>query len=85
MKKDILALLSLALIIAVLIHGTNIQSVDEYYLTHIDDITPAERDGFLSVFAVIPVLQNYDELDKPCNPINTCRKTALYCRKPNMC
>ena len=84
MKKDILALLSLALIIAVLIHGTNIQSVDEYYLTHIDDITPQSETVFISI-RCDTVLQNYDELDKVCNPINTCRKTALYCRKPNMC
>ena len=63
MKKDILALLSLALIIAVLIHGTNIQSVDEYYLTHIDDITPQSETVFISI-RCDTVLQNYDELDK---------------------
>ena len=63
MKKDILALLSLALIIVVLIHGTNIQSVDEYYLTHIDDITPQSETVFISI-RCDTVLQNYDELDK---------------------
>lgn len=62
-EKDILALLSLALIIAVLIHGTNIQSVDEYYLTHIDDITPQSETVFISI-RCDTVLQNYDELDK---------------------
>ena len=40
MKKDILALFVIVLLVAVVINGTNIQSVDEYYLTHIDDITP---------------------------------------------
>ena len=58
-----MALLSLALIIAVLIHGTNIQSVDEYYLTHIDDITPQSETVFISI-RCDTVLQNYDELDK---------------------
>lgn len=62
-EKDILALLSLALIIVVLIHGTNIQSVDEYYLTHIDDITPQSETVFISI-RCDTVLQNYDELDK---------------------
>ena len=40
MKKDLLALLFVILLVAVVINGTHIQSVDEYYLTHIDDITP---------------------------------------------
>lgn len=53
----------MALIIAVLIHGTNIQSVDEYYLTHIDDITPQSETVFISI-RCDTVLQNYDELDK---------------------
>ena len=33
MKKDILAIFAIVLLIAVVISGTNIQSVDEYYLT----------------------------------------------------
>lgn len=39
MKKDIIIVLVAVLIITVLITGTNFQSVDEYYLTHADDIT----------------------------------------------
>ena len=39
MKKDILAVFAIILIVAAVINGTHIQSVDEYYLTHIDDIT----------------------------------------------
>ena len=39
MKKDILAIFALILLISVLVMGTNIQSVDEYYMTHLDDIT----------------------------------------------
>ena len=43
MKKDILALFVIVLLVAVVINGTNIQSVDEYYLTHID---AGQRDGY---------------------------------------
>ena len=39
MKKDILAILFIILAAVFVINGTEIQSVDEYYLTHIDDIT----------------------------------------------
>lgn len=39
MRKDVLALSFVAFILALLVSGTKIQSVDEYYLTHIDDIT----------------------------------------------
>ena len=43
MKKDILAIVAAVLIIAVLIGGVEIQSVDEYYLSHIDDKSPIRR------------------------------------------
>lgn len=39
MRKDFLVLAFVGLIIALLISGTKIQSVEEYYLTHIDEIT----------------------------------------------
>ena len=39
MKKDILAIFALILLISVLVMGTNIQSVDEYYMTHITMIS----------------------------------------------
>lgn len=38
MRKDFLVLAFVGLIIALIISGTKIQSVDEYYLTHIDEI-----------------------------------------------
>ncbi len=38
MRKNIIALLCVILLAAIVINGTEIQSVDEYYLTHIDDI-----------------------------------------------
>ena len=62
MKKDILAVFGIILLIAVVINGTNIQSVDEYYLTHIDDITPESETVIISIRCGT-VLDNYDDLD----------------------
>ncbi len=62
MKKDIIAILSVVLIIAVLACGVEIQSVDEYYLTHIDDIKPDSKTVFLSI-RCDSVFENYDKLD----------------------
>lgn len=62
MKKDILAVFSIILIIAVLINGTNIQSTEEYYLTHIDDITEESETVIISI-RCDTILENYDELD----------------------
>ena len=62
MKKDILAIFAIVLIIAAVINGTHIQSVDEYYLTHIDDITPESETVKISI-RCNTVLENYDDLD----------------------
>lgn len=62
MKKDIIAIFAIILIIAVVISGTNIQSVDEYYLTHIDDITPDSKTVKISI-RCDTVLENYENLD----------------------
>lgn len=62
MKKDIIFLFVIILLAAFVINGTNIQSVDEYYLTHIDDITPDSETVFISI-RCDSVLDNYDELD----------------------
>ena len=62
MKKDILAVFGIILLIAAVINGTNIQSVDEYYLTHIDDITPESETVIISIRCGT-VLDNYDDLD----------------------
>ena len=61
MKKDLLALLFVILLVAVVINGTHIQSVDEYYLTHIDDITPESETVTISI-RCDAVLDNYDDL-----------------------
>ncbi len=62
MKKDIPLFLGIILIVAVLVNGTHIQSVDEYYLTHIDDITPESKTVTLSI-RCDTVLENYGDLD----------------------
>lgn len=62
MRKDIIAIFAIVLIVAVVISGTEIQSVDEYYLTHIDDITPESETVTLSI-RCDTVLDNYGDLD----------------------
>lgn len=62
MRKDILVIAFIALLIAVLIKGTKIQSVEEYYLTHIDDITEESETVFISIEAST-ILDNWDKLD----------------------
>lgn len=62
MKKDILAIIAAALIVIVLIGGVEIQTVDEYYLSHIDDIKPDSETVFLSI-SCGTVFDNYDKLD----------------------
>lgn len=61
MKKDLLALLFVILLVAAVINGTHIQSVDEYYLTHIDDITPESETVTISI-RCDTILDNYDDL-----------------------
>lgn len=63
MRKDILAAAFVILVLAVVISGTNIQTVDEYYMTHIDDITPESKTVTI-VIRCDTVLENYDKLDK---------------------
>ncbi len=62
MKKDLLAILVAILFFAVVIRGTEIQSVEEYYLTHIDDITPDSETVFISI-RCDTILDHYDDLD----------------------
>lgn len=62
MKKDLLALGFVLLIIFILVTGTKIQSVDEYYLTHIDQITPGSKTVTISI-RCDTVLKNWDRLD----------------------
>lgn len=62
-KKNALFLFAAILVVAVLIKGVNIQSVDEYYLEHIDDITPESMTVTMSI-RCDTILKNYNDLDK---------------------
>ena len=62
MRKDILIVAFIVLLIAVLFSGTKIQSVEEYYVTHIDDITEDSETIFISIDAST-ILDNWDQLD----------------------
>ena len=62
MRKDILIIAFIALLIAVVASGTKIQSVEEYYQTHIDDITEDSETVFISIDAST-LLDNWDDLD----------------------
>lgn len=62
MKKDLLALAFVLLFVGVLISGTEFQTVDEYYLTHIDDIKEDSETVTLSILCGA-VLDNWDKLD----------------------
>ncbi|MDT2815014.1 DUF4430 domain-containing protein [Vagococcus carniphilus] len=63
MKKDFLIVVVLLFFGAFLFKGTKIQSVDDYYLTHIDDITPESETVTLSIEAKT-LLDNMDKLDE---------------------
>lgn len=63
MKKDLLAVLFVILAVCLVVKGTNIQSVDEYYLTHMDDITPESETVHISI-RCDTVLEHYENLDK---------------------
>ncbi len=62
MKKDILAVLGIILLLAILFNGTKFQSVDEYYLTHIDDIRSDSETVTISI-RCDTILENYGDLD----------------------
>ena len=63
MKKDLLILFALVLAVVLLVQGVHIQSVDEYYLTHLDDIGPDSETVILSI-RCDTVLKNYGKLNK---------------------
>lgn len=63
MKKDLLILAFVALVVVVLFKGVKIQSVEEYYLTHADDITE-DSETVTLVIRCDTILDHYDELPK---------------------
>ncbi len=62
MRKDILIIGCVVLLIAVIFSGTKIQSVEDYYQTHIDDITEDSETVFITIEATT-LLDNWDQLD----------------------
>ena len=62
MKKDLLILFAVVLALAVLIGGSEFQSVEEYYLVHIDDIEEDSETVFISIDCT-DVLRHMDDLD----------------------
>lgn len=63
MKKDFLIVLSVIFIGIFLFKGTKIQSVDDYYLTNIDNITPDSEVVTISINAKT-ARDNWEKLDK---------------------
>ncbi|MBW4828331.1 MAG: DUF4430 domain-containing protein [Clostridiaceae bacterium] len=61
MKKDLLVLAFIILLIAIVASGTKIQSVDEYYLTHIDEIAEDSETVTISI-RCDTILDNLDKL-----------------------
>lgn len=49
MKKDLLLIAAVILLAAVLIHGVKIESVEEYYLGHSEDISEGDDTVFVSI------------------------------------
>lgn len=62
MKKDLLALCAVVLVLVFVCAGTKIQTVDEYYLTHIDDIRKDSKTVFFSI-RCDTILSHWDDLD----------------------
>jgi len=61
MKKNIILFLLIAAAAAAFVLFADIQSVDEYYLSHIDDIKEGDPTVFLTI-RCDTVLDNYDKL-----------------------
>lgn len=62
MKKDIVAILIVVFLVVIIACGTKIQSVDDYYLTHIDDIKDDSETITISI-RCDTILDNWDKLD----------------------
>ena len=59
------------LLVAILASGTKIQSVDEYYLTHMEDLKEDSETVTLSL-RCDTVLENWDKLT-----VSSCRKLLM--------
>ena len=63
MKKNLLLLGLIAVLALILYAGTDIQSVDEYYLTHMEDISEDSETVTVSI-RCDTVLDHWDQLDE---------------------
>lgn len=63
MKKDLLIIGFVLLLAVVLCRGVRIQSVEDYYLTHADDITPDSQTVTLSI-SCASILEHWENLDE---------------------
>ncbi|MBQ9673399.1 MAG: DUF4430 domain-containing protein [Ruminococcus sp.] len=62
MKKDIMAIFAVVIIVIVLIMGTDFQTVEEYYLTHTEDITDDSKTVFMTIECKT-ILDNMEQLE----------------------
>lgn len=62
MKKDLFAMVVIVALVVLVASGTKVQSVDDYYLTHIDDITEDSQTVTISI-RCDTILDNWDKLD----------------------
>lgn len=62
MKKDLLALGFVVLLVVWIAKGTKIQSVEEYYETHIDEITEESQTVWMTI-RCDTILDNWDDLN----------------------
>ncbi|MFQ8690121.1 MAG: DUF4430 domain-containing protein [Blautia sp.] len=62
MKKDLLVLAFAVLLAVILLKGTKIQSEEDYYMTHADDITEDSEIVTLSI-RCDTILDHYEDLD----------------------
>lgn len=63
MRKDLLIIVFIILFAVILFKGTKIQTVDEYYLTHLDDIT-ADAETISLTIRSDAALQNLDKIQE---------------------
>lgn len=63
MKKDLIFVGVIVIVLALLLSGVKFQSVEDYYSTHLDEITPESETVFLSI-RCDTILNNYDKLDE---------------------
>ena len=62
MKKDLFAIAIVVFVLIFVFSGTKIQTVDEYYLTHIDDIKGDSETIYLTI-RCDTILDNWNDLD----------------------